>query len=753
MFVRRTSVGRHQKGVSFDQYFRLSSYAMLACGALALLVAGGMAWVVAALFAALLVATWRCEGTRWQLSERTALFAVLVALPLFYLDWKLQTAGIVGTARAGAGLGALTHFILFLSAIKLWQRKADRDWLFLYLISFFEILLAAGLSTGPHFLATLALYMFCALATVVAFEIRRARRGVEASDTRFVPTAGARRRMRRRLRAGTGEARRLMLVALSLLALIFTLALPIFFITPRAGASALARADGGVTGMVGFSDEVTLGEIGRLQRSNQVVMHVRVDAPQNAQPLSLRWRGVALDQFDGRAWRRTAERGEYLAGGDERTLFQFDTTEALDRLTTQTFFIEPMDTPVLFIAPRAIAVQGALPYVRRDAEGGLSSRTHTQERISYRAYSDVNDPPVTLLRDDNGPAPRRFVRYLQVPEQLDPRIFQLAREWVVTARAGTNYDAARAIEWHLSHDFAYSLERKATGADPLADFLFNVRAGHCEYFSTAMAVMLRKLGVPVRVVNGFQHGEYNDAADAYIVRQADAHSWVEVYFPQNDAWVSFDPTPAEGRPGGEQAAGWLAPLHKYADAMELFWIQYVVAYDKQEQRSLASSVRSTLGAYRQTAGQTADELRARLLAWWRQLPATGSVGGRPLLLDVPTLVVIIAVPVLLFVLARRLLGVRLWRRKARAAAMDARTVVAFYERMCAALSVRGLRRAPDETPLEFAAATSLPEALLVTRAYNRVRFGAHALTPAESERVETWLQNLEGNGTTLTARG
>src|SRR5207237_6413898 len=172
---------------------------------------------------------------------------------------------------------------------------------------------------------------------------------------------------------------------------------------------------------------------------------------------------------------------------------------------TQAFFIEPMDTPVLFIAPRAIAVQGALPFVRRDSEGGLTSRAHPQERISYRAYSDVNDPPVTLLRNDNSPASRRFARYLQVPDSLDPRVYQLARQWVLEARAGTNYDAARIIEWHLSHDFTYSLERKAGGPDPLADFLFNARAGHCEYFSTAMTMMMRTLGVPARVVNGFQH--------------------------------------------------------------------------------------------------------------------------------------------------------------------------------------------------------------------------------------------------------
>jgi transglutaminase-like putative cysteine protease len=88
---------------------------------------------------------------------------------------------------------------------------------------------------------------------------------------------------------------------------------------------------------------------------------------------------------------------------------------------------------------------------------------------------------------------------------------------------------------------------KAGGADPLADFLFHVKQGHCEYFATALGVMLRTQGIATRVVNGFLPGEYNQAAGAFTVRQSDAHSWVEVYFPQTNSWVTFDPTPPAGR--------------------------------------------------------------------------------------------------------------------------------------------------------------------------------------------------------------
>src|SRR6202008_1030578 len=108
--------------------------------------------------------------------------------------------------------------------------------------------------------------------------------------------------------------------------------------------------------------------------------------------------------------------------------------------------------------------------------------------------------------------------------------------------------------------------------DPLADFLFNVRAGHCEYFSTAMAVMLRTRGIATRVVNGFLPGEYNEAASAFTVRQSDAHSWGEFYFQEPNSWVTFDPTPPAGR-AEPLRSGVVGQLEKYAEAFELIWFQ------------------------------------------------------------------------------------------------------------------------------------------------------------------------------------
>lgn len=735
--------------MTFDTYFRISSYAMIASGTLALAFSGGIGAGLSVLFALVLAAAWNLEETRWQLSERAGMFAVVLSLPFLYLDWKFQTSWMWPEETARAGIASLTHFTLFLSAVKLHQVKADRDWLFLYLISFFEVLLAAGLSVNPLFIVSLALYTFCSLSTVVCFEIRKARRALDMRETRLHAAISRTRWLSRWSKKTfaakhSGDARRLPFVALALLALIFALALPIFFIMPRFTGSALARSDGNLTGVVGFSDEVTLGEIGRLQQSERIVMRVRVEDRLAPRHQTLRWRGVALDEFSGRAWRRSRRKTEYISGND-RNQFQFGTTPSVERLTTQTFFVEPIDTPVLFIAPRPVAIQGELPYVKVDDEDAVTTRDHSQERISYRAYSDTSEPSADQLRSDLAPYSDVMERYLQVPADPDPRIRELTRGLIVGTRSGNRYDTARVIESYFQQNFRYTLEMKSGGADPLADFLFRVREGHCEYFSTAMAVMLRSAGVAARVVNGFQLGEYNDAADVYTVRQSDAHSWVEVYFPETDAWVTFDPTPVEGRPGSNGATNSRGRLSKYAEALELFWIQYVVTYDKQEQRSLATSLRSNLGIYRQTAGQLFGELRAELSAWWRQLSIGSGEQGARMLVNVPLLILLsmaLGLLMLLIVRARRmsLPGWFVLRRRGK----KNYSSIVFYERMIKTLETRGLLRAPDQTPLEFAASIGVPEALLLTRSYNRVRFGAQELTTAEAARVEEWLRRIEG---------
>src|SRR6185503_20252477 len=172
-----------------------------------------------------------------------------------------------------------------------------------------------------------------------------------------------------------------------------------------------------------------------------------------------------------------------------------------------------------------------------------------------------------------------------LPEDLDPQIRDLAQK--ITAEAKTPLEKVVRIEAYLKRNYKYTLTLTWNpGTKPLSAFLFNAKSGHCEYFASAMAVLLRASGVPTRMVNGFLMGDYNPIGDAYIVRESDAHSWVEVYLP-GAGWTEFDPTPGSST---QPDAGLFAQLHNYADALGLFWNTYVLTYDTDSQGQLFRNV-------------------------------------------------------------------------------------------------------------------------------------------------------------------
>ena len=244
-----------------------------------------------------------------------------------------------------------------------------------------------------------------------------------------------------------------------------------------------------------------------------------------------------------------------------------------------------------------------------------------------------------------------------------------------------------------------------------------------------MAVMLRTQGIATRIVNGFLQGEYNEAAGAYTVRQSDAHSWVEVYFPETRSWVTFDPTPAAGRITRERS-GLAGYLSKYSEALELMWFQYVVGYDKQEQRSLVTSLRKELFDLRRDSVRSFDEARGK----WSFLL-------KPILIGI----VAISVLAILILLTRRVRhfgwrrGLKVWRPVSEAEISR----VDFYERLTALLEKQGIKREFYQTPLEFAAAVGVREAAEITNVYNRVRFGDARLSEAERKQIEALLSRIE----------
>lgn len=717
--------------MSFDTYFKLTSYAVVVCGAMALFVSDGIGLFVTLSFITALFFAFRFEETRWEISERFGLILIIFSLPLFYFDW--QFLNVTHTSEK-AGAATLSHLILWLCLIKLWQKKSDRDWIFLYLISFFEILLAAGLSITPLFLAVLILYLLFSICTIVAFEIRKTKRAVniiESNSTKVIKK--------------TATGWRLPAAAVGVLCLIVLLAVPLFFMMPRVGGAGFGRGNSGLAGMVGFSDTVKLGTIATLQQNNQVVMRIRVEDPTAVHNRNLRWRGVALDKFDKNTWENTSSHKEVYT--NQNGLFRFVTAMPDKKLTFQTIYLEPTEIQILFGAPRILAVQAGFSRILQDKNDALIA-SRQFERSSYKVISDATQPDESILRKDNLAYSQRNADYLQLPEKLDVRIENLARQIIQDSNAANRYDVARAIENYLQTQFSYTLQQRSNGEDPLANFLFDVREGHCEYFATALAVMLRTQGIATRVVNGFQAGNYNDAADAYIVTQAQAHSWVEVYFPATNSWVTFDPTPAAGRniDAGASNNLFAAGIRKYLEAAEMFWLQYVIGFDNQEQRSLVRNFRNNIIESQEGVLNFWYSFQSIAFEWLKEIQGekgfSGSIGA---IAKIILLLIIIACTGLaLWFGIRRLRAFGFWRViKSLRRSDEPKQIILFYERMIRALDKKGLRRQPEQTPLEFAAELKMSEAVKITEAYNRVRFGKLDLSQYETVEIENWLQNLE----------
>jgi protein-glutamine gamma-glutamyltransferase len=724
----------NQNGIrmSFGRTFKLLSYAAVFCGFASLWITGTFGLAGTALFVGTMALAWLLEGTRWQLSERAGTVLIVLAMPVYYLLWRMRFFDLGAMETMLPGI--LARLILTLTAIKLLQKKSDRDWIFLYVMAFFQVLLAAGMSISALYLGTFVAYVFVMVSTIIVFEIRRSERGVAEA----MAANGPKPREADSIRLPLS---RLPMAAAGLILAMILIAVPMFFMLPRVGGAGIG-GQGGPSTSSGFSDTVRLGNIGRIQQNDAVVMRVRLDDPRRVNE-DLKWRGLALDHFDNFSWRKSRAGFREVREKGERDVIQVDYLTGREGLLLQTFYLEPIDSQVLFVLPRAVGIQGNFPVLFKDQHDSISFHSRG-ERITYKVLSETSLPTPDELRRDRGRYGREESIYLQLPQEIDPRIEQLAAQ--VTASSTNRFDAASAVERYLQTQFGYTLEQKAGGAEPLADFLFNVREGHCEYFATAMAVMLRTQGIATRVVNGFQRGEYNETADVFVVRQLNAHSWVEVYFPEEQTWVPFDPTPAAGQNLSPVTFGMGAFFGRYMDALEMFWIQYFVAFDNQEQQSLFTSVKRSAADYNERASGVLRDVQDAIAAWWREL--RGDQGSAASLTaagyGAAILAAIAAITGFLIWAYRRIKAIGLLSRlKAKLKNGRGRSTVEFYRRMEAVLASKGLTRQPHQTPLEFAYAVGMPEAVFLTKKYNGVRFGEKALSQDEAAEIATWLERLQ----------
>lgn len=703
-----------------QRHFDVSLYILLLTGYATLTFSGGLGSLtiifvgIALLVRGYLLATRRIFVIPEKLTS---------ALTLIYAAFYIADYFVI----SGSFVAATVHLVLFVMVVRLFSARRDRDYYFLAVLSFLMVLVASVLTVSTLFLLTFAIFMLAAVVTCILMEMRHSLSHAAASSATGASLTA--RRMGFSLSAASPV----------LVSFICILGAVIFFFLPRltGGYFSAFTATGEVA--TGFSEHVRLGQIGVIQQSSSVVMHIQIDGDTRG-VYGLKWRGITLNVFDGTTWSNSHEQRPLTRSNNGFFVLQRASGETelprAGRVIHYHVLMEPLVSNVFFLAPTALNLDGNYRFIVVDGAGMVSDPDADHPVRSYTATSNISRAGAFELQNAASDYPAEILlSYLQLP-RLDPRIAALAEQ--VTAGSSNNYDKVAAIEQYLRTNFHYTLQLDRTvPRDPVANFLFKRKEGHCEYFASAMAVMLRALHIPSRVVNGFRTGEFNDLTSQYVIRASNAHSWVEVYFP-GYGWVSFDPTP----PAPIETRTTFGRLALYLDAMASFWREWIINYDFSHQSILRREAMHDSLLWGHQMQNWAQRKYDSLLTSTRRTqkilsdaPSQWSITG----VIVAVLLVMGANATRLWLAIRKRLIAAHPEKSPRAAA------TIWYERTLRKLARRGLRKSPSQTPAEFAA--SIPDAPLrestsrLTEHYERARFGesseAAARLPELYEEVET----------------
>ncbi len=698
---------------AIEKYFNLSLYFLVVMAFGTLASTGGLDLATILLVGAALAARGYLFAKR-----RTVLIPMRWSTPVSIGYFLFYAADYLFLSRGF--LLATVHLVLFAVVLRTFSLRRERDYIMLAILAFLMVLASAVLTVDSVFLFFFAGFVLMAVATFILMEMRRSGRSAQF-QARHSSDAHEHRHL----------AFSLMRFAPVLLSMILAGAAAVFFLLPRMSTGYLGGYSFGTDYSTGFSDRVQLGGIGQIQQSDAVVMHIQIDGDRHGQ-YALHWRGLSLAEFDGKNW--SNPRKSYMLPREADGSFQVplfsqgsapaahlaEAGESRHTIIHYRVLMEPIGTNIFFVAPWARRVSGAYRGLGIDGGGAISNLDNQRAVSVYEADSDISSAPPKLLERAATDAPPFTFGYLQLPA-IDSRIPRLAAE--VTASAANNYDKAIALEAYLKTHYGYTLQLPRTPvADPLANFLFERKQGHCEYFASSMAVMLRTLQIPARVVNGFRSSEFNDITGNYVVRARDAHAWVEAYFP-GYGWITFDPTP-----GGAIASpqGWGRAM-LYLDAASSFWREWVISYDASHQYILGRAV---------TTGSRSSWERARLwgkfqytslMSWARRKQRAAEHAPQW------WVTIVGAVALLLAGLGNagrivRMMRARRLQAHPERSPNEAATI--WYERMALHLARRGLQKSATQTAYEFAGliedAKLRSQVERFTRAYESARFGNSA---------------------------
>jgi transglutaminase-like putative cysteine protease len=425
---------------------------------------------------------------------------------------------------------AVAHLTLIFQTLKSFDIKEPWDPLQVFFVSLLQLLIASELTNSISFGIVFLVFLVFIVVSILLGHFVREGKAVFRPYVRPV-------------------------ALITLFTLILTV---VFFVTiPRFRSGLWGKSFLKGINTAGFSEKVDFGSFGEVKLDETVVMRVIMDTDSDG-PLYLR--GMTFDYFDGTSWNDTIRdmRRYYRTSRD----FGGSIPEESGIFETE-ILLEPMDSDVIFTFKKPYRIDSAGYYMRRDSAGSFYMRHKKSKRFNYRMYSvDEHYRDNVYLKS-----------YLQFPEEMG-QVRRLAHD--VTTQSSDDLDKVNRIRGHLSGNYRYSLstDHPADGSSAVEHFLFTSLEGYCEHFATSMTLMVRSLGIPARLVTGFLSGSKNTFGDYYLVRQSDAHSWVEAFV--NGRWILFDPTPPVIR---SKRFGFVLLL----DMVNMNWNRYVVGFSAYDQ--------------------------------------------------------------------------------------------------------------------------------------------------------------------------
>jgi transglutaminase-like putative cysteine protease len=475
------------------------------------------------------------------------------------------------------------------------------------------------------------------------------------------------------IRLSVKELRSILVKTLPIPLISLPVAVLLFAVLPRTNYPVFEFLSRDDTSLTGFTDSVALGSVSQIQEDARLIFRAETDFLSDNM---LYWRGIVMDRFDGRDWRASEGRYRSIMKPPVKTV-------------EQTIYLEPYGDKYLFglDAPLHMDMRGS-----SERSGFVYTlRRAPDKRIQYDVISAVDKYRKEFYRD--------YGRFMELPE-LSPELASFADTF--SERSGEELAGYLQV-YFMRNGFKYSLEKLPVSDKPLEDFLFKLKSGNCEYYASASAVILRRNGVPARLVGGYRGGYYNNAAGYYAVPQRNAHVWVEAFI-EGQGWLRVDPTPAaSGIFGAKNSFSFR--MRMLFDTINFYWNALVINYDFSKQVKALTGAGDALNDARRNFG---DILLALL---------------RYALYLIP--------PILLWLLGRVL--------RFRITAGDK----AFAKSFRNVMEKKGIRPHISEGLSEIAKRSAEPAALEFAEIFHGAFYRGRKLTPQERARLKELLSELK----------